>query len=254
MTLGGLIPTDCVGREIRGTNLCNLWWLAHTSCGIVLTIPTEWVDCYWWVVLWPMHSGFFGFGVVLLTMCLVVGGKQKKETKSQSVLERKLNVACLQRHACTVPKHIVLRVNEQSMQHHRHVCTVQKHRPFSMCNRTPSPIWLRCRCFQLPSRPTLERHLGGLECVSRTNPPGVGWSAPPRFVDCPGAKCVWHHGRHREPVSVTKVSRVCSVTMVTLVACTPLALVAIQPVTSVEWRRPRLVVLGHLVRLSRSTR
>ena len=58
--------------------------------------------------------------------------------------------------------------------HHRHVCTVQKHTPFSVCNRTPSPIWLKCRCFQLPPRPNLERHLGGLACVSRTSPPGVG--------------------------------------------------------------------------------
>ena len=46
----------------------------------------------------------------------------------------------------------------------------------------------------------------------------------------------------------------CSVTMVTLVACTPLALVAIQPVTSVGWRRPNMVALGHLVRLSRYTK
>ena len=38
------------------------------------------------------------------------------------------------------------------------------------------------------------------------------------------------------------------------VACTPLALVAIQPVTSVGWRRPNVVALGHLVRLSRCTR
>ena len=56
------------------------------------------------------------------------------------------------------------------------------------------------------------------------------------------------------PVSVTMVSRVCSVTMVALVACTPLALVAIQPVTSVGWRRPNVVALGHLVRLSRCAR
>ena len=46
----------------------------------------------------------------------------------------------------------------------------------------------------------------------------------------------------------------CSVTMVTLVACAPLALVAIQPVTGVGWRRPNVVALGHLVRLSRYTR
>ena len=40
--------------------------------------------------------------------------------------------------------------------------------------------------------------------------------------------------------------------MVALVACTPLALVAIQPVTSVGWRRPNVVALGHLVLLSRT--
>ena len=49
-------------------------------------------------------------------------------------------------------------------------------------------------------------------------------------------------------MSVTMVSRVCSVTTVALVACTPLTLVAIKPVTSVEWRRPNVVSLGHLVR------
>ena len=30
------------------------------SCGIVLTIPTERVGCYRWVVQWPMHFGFKG--------------------------------------------------------------------------------------------------------------------------------------------------------------------------------------------------
>ena len=53
----------------------------HTSCGIVLTIPTGRVDCYRWVVLWPMHSGFKGSKVALLSLCLFVGGKQKKVTK-----------------------------------------------------------------------------------------------------------------------------------------------------------------------------
>ena len=38
--------------------------------------------------------------------------------------------------------------------------------------------------------------------------------------------------------------------MVALGACTTLALVALQPVTSVGWRRPNVVALGHLVRLS----
>ena len=63
---------------------------------------------------------------------------------------------------------------------------------------TPSPVWLKCRCFQHPPRPTLVRHLGGLVRMSRTSPPGVGRGAPPRFVDCPEAKCAWHPGRHRD--------------------------------------------------------
>ena len=73
-----------------------------------------------------------------------------------------------------------------------------------------------------------------------------------------GKNCGWNRhaksGIDGRPVSVTMVSRVCSVTMVTLVACTPLALVAIQPVTSVGWRRPNVVASGHLVRLSRCAR
>ena len=73
-----------------------------------------------------------------------------------------------------------------------------------------------------------------------------------------GKECRWNRhaksGIGGRPVSVTMVSRVCSVTMVALDACTPLALVAIQPVTSVEWRRPNVVALGHLVRLSRCWR
>ena len=117
-----------------------------------------------------------GFGVALQTLCLFVGGMQKEETKITISTRKK---------------------SEHSL-HHRHVCTVQKHTPFSVCNRTPSPIWLKCRCFQLAPRPTLERHLGGLVCVSRTNPPGVVRGAPPRLVDCPGGKCAWHPGRHRD--------------------------------------------------------
>ena len=63
-----------------------------------------------------------------------------------------------------------------------------------------------------------------------------------------GKECRWN--RHAKsgigggPVSVTMVSRMCSVTMVALVARTPLALVAIQPVTNVGWRRPNVVALG----------
>ena len=112
--------------------------------------------------------------------------------------------------------------------HHRHVCTVQKHIPFSMCYRTPSPFWLSCRCFQLPPRPTLERHSGGL------NQPTGCWARYSSAVHgLPRGQVRLAPWAAQGPVSVTMVSRVCSVTMVALVACTPLALVAIQPVTSV---------------------
>ena len=86
--------------------------------------------------------------------------------------------------------------------HHRHVCTVQKHTPFSVCNRTPSPIWLKCHCFQLPPRPPWS----GTSSAVRGLPRGQVCLAP------------W---AAQGPVSVTLVSRVCSVTMVALVACTP---------------------------------
>ena len=57
---GPHIPDAVRNRSLSGTHLCNLCvdtrWLVHTSCGIVLTIPTVRVDCYRWVVLWPMQS------------------------------------------------------------------------------------------------------------------------------------------------------------------------------------------------------
>ena len=128
--------------------------------------------------------------------------------------------------------------------HHRHVCTVQKHTPFSVCNRSPSPIWLKCRCFQLPPRPTLERHLGGLG-VRVTNQPTWCWARCSSAVrGLPRGQVCLAPWAAQGPVSVTMVSRVCSVTMVALVACTPLALVAIQPVTSVGWRRPQCGGIG----------
>ena len=97
-----------------------------------------------------------------------------------------MNRARHHRHVCTVQKHTPFLVSMNIAYHHLHVCTARKHSPISVYCRTTSPMWLRCRCFQLPPRPTLERHLGGLVCVSRTSPLGVGRGAPPRFVDCPG--------------------------------------------------------------------
>ena len=187
-----------------GTHLCNLCvdtrWFAHVlrdrpddshGAGGLLQVGGPVADALW----------LQRFGVALLTLRLVVGGKQKKDKKSQSVPERKLNITCL----------------------HRHVCTVQKHTLLSVCYRTPSPFLAQVPLFPAPSATTLERHLGGLACVLRTSPPGVGRGAPPRFVDCQVCLAPW---AAQGPVSVTMVSRVCSVTMVALVACTPLALVA----------------------------
>ena len=80
---------------------------------------------------------------------------------------------------------------------------------------TPSPTWLKCRCFQLSPRPTLERHLGRLGVRVTNQPTGCCRGAPPRFVDCPGPMCVapW---AHRDQCRFTMVSRMCSVTMVAL--------------------------------------
>ena len=140
--------TTC-GRHTCVTCALNTRWLVHTSCGIVLTIPTGWVDCYWWVVQWPMHSGFKEFGVVLLTMCLFVGGKQKKVTKITISTRKKSEHTCRLRHVCTILIHTLFSVSMNATCHHRHVCTVQKYTLFSVYCRTPSPIWLKCRCFQL---------------------------------------------------------------------------------------------------------
>ena len=46
-----------------------------------------------------------GFGVALRTLCLLVGGKQKKETKITISTERKMNIECHHRQVCTVQKH-----------------------------------------------------------------------------------------------------------------------------------------------------
>ena len=75
---------------------------------------------------------------------------------------------------------------------------------------------------------------------------GKGPLGKPKGTD--GKECGWNRHAKRGvgggPVSVTMVSPVCFVTMVALVACTPLALVAIQPLTSVGWRRPNCGGIG----------
>ena len=69
-------------------------------------------------------------------MCLFFGGKQKRVTKI---------TISTGRHVCTVQIHTPFSVSMNIACHHHHVCTLQKHTPFSVCNRTPSPIWLKCR-------------------------------------------------------------------------------------------------------------
>ena len=71
-------------QTCSGTHLCNLCvdtrWLAHVlrdlpdvshGAGGLLQVGGPVADALW----------LQGFGVALLTLCLVVGGKQKKETK-----------------------------------------------------------------------------------------------------------------------------------------------------------------------------
>ena len=108
--------------------------------------------------------------------------------------------------------------------------------------------------FPAPSATHPGAALGGLDVRVTNQPTGcwVRYSSTvrelPRGQLCPAPWAA------QGSVSVAMVSRLCSVTMVTLVACTPLTLVAIQPVISVGCRRPNVVALGHLVRLSRYTR
>ena len=89
-------------------------------------------------------------------LCLFEGGKQQKETKITISTRKK---------------------NEHNMPSSSRVYRTETHTPLRV-QPLPFAIWLKCRCFQLPPRPTLERHLDGLACVSRTSPPGVGRSVP----------------------------------------------------------------------------
>ena len=53
-------PEKCLCGERTCVTCVLTQGSLHTSCGIVLTTPTGRVDCYRWVVLWPMHSGLTG--------------------------------------------------------------------------------------------------------------------------------------------------------------------------------------------------
>ena len=162
---------------------------------------------------------FQGFGVAFLTLCLFVGGKQKKENMPSS-----------------------------SRVHRTETHTVLRVQPHPFANLAHVPL------FPAPSATHPGAALGRLG-VRVTNQPTRCWARCSSAVrGLPRGQVCLAPWAAQGPVSVTVVSRVCSVTMVALVACTPLALVAIQPVTSVGWRRPNVVALGHLVRLSRCAR
>ena len=126
-----------------------------------------------------------------------------------------MNRACHHRHVCTVQKHTPFHVSMNIAYHHLHVCTARKHSPISVCCRTPSPIWLRCRCFQLPPRPTLERHLAAWCACHEPAHLVLGevllqgsWTSQGPMCPAPWVA--------QGPVSVTLVSWLCSVTMVAL--------------------------------------
>ena len=177
-------------------------WLAHVlrdrpdgshGAGGLLQVGGPVADALW-------------FGVALLTLCLFVGGKQKKETKI-TISTRKKNEHSMPSSSRVhrTETHTVLRVQPHPFANLAQVPLF----PALGVRVTNQPTWCWARCFSAVRG--LPR---GQVCLAP-------WAA-------------------QGQVSVTLVSWMCSVTMVALVACTPLALVAIQPVTSVEWRRVRL--------------
>ena len=216
-------------QKLLGTHLCNLCvdtrWLAHVlrdrpdgshGAGGLLQVGGPVADALW----------LQGFGVALLTLCLFVGGKQKISTRKK---------------------------NEHSMPssssvHRTETHTVLRVQPHPFANLAQVPL------FPAPSATHPGSALGRLG-VRVTNQPTWCWARCSSAVrGLPRGQVCLAPWEAQGPVSVTVVSRVCAVTMAALVACTPLALVAIQPVTSVGWRRPNVVALGHLVRLSRCAR
>ena len=170
-----------------------------------------------------------GVGVALLTLCLFVGGKQKKETR--------ITISTTKENEHSMPS--------SSRVHRTETHTILRVQPLPFANLAQVPL------FPATHPGAALGRLG----VRVTNQPTWCWARCSSAVRglSRGKVCLaaW---AAQGSVSVTMVSRVCSVTMVALVACTPLALVAIQPVTSVGWRRTNVVALGHLVRLSRCAR
>ena len=97
----------------------------------------------------PVADALWLQGSALLTLCLFVSGKQKKQ-KSQSIPAK----------------------DEHNMPSLSRVHRTETHTVLRVATHTFTNL-AKCRCSQLPPCSTLERHLGGLACVSRTSPPGV---------------------------------------------------------------------------------
>ena len=165
-----------------------------------------------------------GFGVALLTLCLLDGGKQQKETKITISTRKK---------------------NQHNMPSSSRVHRTETHTPLRV-QPHPFAILPQVPLFPAPSAThpgAALRRLG----VRVTNQPTWCWarcsSAVRRLPRGPNVP-----GTLGGTGTSAMVSRVCSVTMGGSGCLYPLA---IQPLTSVGWRRPNVVALGHLVRLSR---
>ena len=184
-------------------------WLAHVlrdrpddahGAGGLLQVGGPEADALW----------LQGFGVALPTLCLVVGGKQKKETK--------ITISTRKENEHNMPSSSRVHRTETHT-----ALRVQPH-PFAILAQVP--------LFPAPSATHPGAALGRLG-VRVTNQPTWCWARCSSAVrGLPRGQVCLAPWAAQGPVSVIMVSRVCSVTMVALVACTPLALVAIQPVGS----------------------
>ena len=115
-----------------------------------------------------------------------------------------------------------------------------------MCTLHPIAILAQVPLFPAPSTTRPGAALGRLGVRVMNQPTGCWARCSSAVHGLPRGQVCLAPWAAQGPVSVTMASRVCSVTMVALVACTPWALVAIHLVTSVGWRRPNEVALGHL--------
>ena len=125
----------------------------HTSCGIALTVPMGAGGLL--QVGGPVADALWlqGFGVELRTLCLFVGGKQKKETKI-TISTRKKNEHCMP---------------SSSRVHRTETHTVLRVQPHPFTNLAPVPL------FPAPSATHPAAALGRLG-VRVTNQPTWCWA------------------------------------------------------------------------------